>query len=245
MPRWRCGRGSRTATTGCARRCDPPHLVADDRTPAAGETRGAVTCPSLSLACPVPAPPSHLWSTDTDVFRITRRSSGLTHRPDPLAGSTRASSSTSARTTTPATASAGPPGSTSSRCAAAPSRAPTGWSPARRRRRHRARHPQDRQGGRRLPARAGRPRRPRRSGRDGRQALPRRGAPHLPPQQRLHRGPPHRSVPRRPRAQAKKTTPGRAVAAGQWASPSGTRSSASGPPASRSPTRCRSTAPRS
>ena len=50
------------------------------------------------------------------------------------------------------------------------------------RRRHRARHPQDRQGGRRLPARAGRPRRPRPAGRDGRQALPRRGAPHLPPQ---------------------------------------------------------------
>ena len=52
------------------------------------ETRGDVTCRSLSSACPRPSP-SHLWSTNTDVFR---HSPGRTSRPDavrvadPLAG---------------------------------------------------------------------------------------------------------------------------------------------------------------
>ena len=61
--------------------------------------------------------------------------------------------------------------------------------------RHRARHPQDRQGGRRLPARARRARRAVRG--DGGQALPRRGDPVLPPQRRLHRGPPDPALARR------------------------------------------------
>ena len=64
------------------------------------------------------------------------------------------------------------------------------------RHRHRARHPEDRQGGRRLPPRARRARRAVRG--DGRQALPRRGDPLLPPQRRLHRGPQDPALPRRP-----------------------------------------------
>ena len=47
------------------------------------------------------------------------------------------------------------------------------------------------------------------------------------------------------RALAKKTAHGRAVAAGQWAWAEWEALSGSGWPASRSPTRCRSTAPRS
>ena len=70
------------------------------------------------------------------------------------------------------------------------------------RRRHRARHPQDRQGGRRLPRRAGRPGRPRRRRRDGGQALPQQRAPQLPPGGDLHRGPQHQALPRRARPQA-------------------------------------------
>ena len=93
--------------------------------------------------------------------------------------------------------------------------------------------------------RAGRPRRPRPAGRDGRQALPRRGAPLLPPQHRLHRGPAHPEHPRRPGAgQEVRARPGRRRRA-SGPGRSGRPSSASGRPASRSPTRCRSTAPRS
>ena len=60
-------------------------------------------------------------------------------------------------------------------------------------RRHRARHPEDRQGGRRLPARASRRRRP--VGGDGGQALPRHRPSQLPSQLRLHGG---SSRPRQP-----------------------------------------------
>ena len=68
--------------------------------------------------------------------------------------------------------------------------------------RHRARHPQDRQGGRRLPPRTRRPARARAGGRDGRQALPRARAPLVPPIRHLHRGPQHEAVPRRAGDQA-------------------------------------------
>ena len=47
------------------------------------------------------------------------------------------------------------------------------------------------------------------------------------------------------RALKRKSTFGKIVAAGEWAAPSGTRSSGSGRSACRCPTRCRSTAPRS
>ncbi len=131
--------------------------------------------------------------------------------------STRASSSTSAPTTTPATGSASPPGSPSSRCAAVREPRPDWVVTSQAADRHRARHPQDRQGGRRLPARAGRPRRPGAGGGDGREALPLRGAPDLPPQHHLHRGPAHPELARRPGRRRRETAHGRAVAAGQWA----------------------------
>ena len=64
-----------------------------------------------------------------------------------------------------------------------------------RRRRHRPRRAQDRQGGRRPPRRARRARhRPTRA--DGRQALPQRPAPHVPPRRGLPRGPPGAALPR-------------------------------------------------
>ena len=63
------------------------------------------------------------------------------------------------------------------------------WVVTSRRHRHRARHPQDRQGGRRLPGRAAvDPHEPDRAVRDGRQALPRLRPPDLPPRCGLHRG---------------------------------------------------------
>ncbi len=55
-----------------------------------------------------------------------------------------------------------------------------------------------------------------RGGGDGRQALPQRGAPHLPPLGGLHRGSPDPQQPRRPGA-GEEDRPRPAVAAGQWA----------------------------
>ena len=83
------------------------------------------------------------------------------------------------------------------------------------------------------------------AGRDGGQALPRRGAPQLPPQRRLHRGPAHPELPGRAGRWPRRPRTGVPVAAGQWAWAEWEALSASGRPASRSPTRCRSTAPRS
>ena len=88
------------------------------------------------------------------------------------------------------------------------------------------------------------PRRPRRRRRDGREALPRRRAPQLPPRSAYTEG-------RRTRTPAtrapwrKKTAHGRAVAAGQWAVAEWGALVRLWCSACRSPTRCRSTAPRS
>ena len=110
-----------------------------------------------------------------------------------------------------------------------------------RRRRHRARHPEDRQGGRRLPARARRRRRP--VGRDGGQALPRHRPPQLPSQRRLHRGPSRAGQPGGARRRQ-----GHQRSAGQSGRPVGERrvgvaQAVLDRSGCRCPTRCRSTAP--
>ena len=111
------------------------------------------------------------------------------------------------------------------------------------RRRHRARHPQDRQGGRRLPPRARRPGDPGERRRDGGQALPQ------PEHRSFHRAAAYtegRSTKRSrdERALKRKSTFGRLVAAGEGRCPSGRRWAALEPrlPV---PYPCRSTTPRS
>ncbi|WP_368874545.1 RIO1 family regulatory kinase/ATPase [Microbacterium sp. GbtcB4] len=85
----------------------------------------------------------------------------------------------------------------------------------RRRPGHRARHPEDRQGGRRVPAGARRARRHDAAHPPRRQALPGHREPELPALRRLHRGTQHAEH-RDTRALAKKTAHGREVAAAQW-----------------------------
>ena len=224
--------------TGCGTGLDPPPSSADGCGPRGRCQRGDVRCPSRSPARPVPARPLTSgaptpMSSDTRPTRSTSPELDprfvFDFRPadDPGDGQ-RFSTWLARRAVVP-------------RPRATPRLG--GDQPGRRG--HRARRPEDRQGGRRLPRGARRPRRPRPAGRDGREALPRRGAPLLPPQHRLHRGPPHPEHPRRPRRWPRSPrTAGRSRPA-SGPGRSGRPSSGSGGPASRSPTRCRSTAPRS
>ena len=146
-------------------------------------------------------------------------------------------------TTTPTRGTAGPPGTSPRPTEKGPAPVPRLARHRAGRGRHRARHPEDRQGGRRLPGRARRARH-RPVVPAGGQAVPGRGAPHVPPRRRLPGGPPGPASPGSTGRWPAAPTSARRSSPASGPAPSSARCAGCTSWACRCRIRCRSSAPR-